>query len=144
MRLWSLHPSYLDARGLVATWREGLLARAVLRGRTRGYHHHPQLVRFRAHPAPISAINHYLALIADEADERGYRFDRSRIGPVRNRSAIPVTAGQLSFELSHLRAKVETRAPEDLRRLPTDVAVTPHPVFVPRPGPVEPWERVAS
>jgi len=25
MRLWTLHPKYLDARGLVALWREGLL-----------------------------------------------------------------------------------------------------------------------
>ena len=32
MRLWSLHPCYLDPAGLVAVWREGLLARAVLRG----------------------------------------------------------------------------------------------------------------
>lgn len=32
MRLWSLHPSYLDAVGLVALWREGLLARKVLQG----------------------------------------------------------------------------------------------------------------
>jgi hypothetical protein len=29
-RIWSLHPKYLDARGLVALWREGLLAQAVL------------------------------------------------------------------------------------------------------------------
>ena len=144
MRLWSLHPSYLDARGLVATWREGLLARAVLRSKTRGYRHHPQLIRFRAHPAPISAINHYLALIADEADERGYRFDRSRIGPVRNRSAIPVTNDQLCFELSHLRSKVALRAPDDLQRLPTGANLTPHPLFLARPGPVEPWGKAAG
>jgi hypothetical protein len=38
---------YLDGRGLVALWREALLAQAVLRGRTRGYRH-PQLARFRS------------------------------------------------------------------------------------------------
>jgi hypothetical protein len=43
MRLWSLHPQYLDPQGLVALWREALLAQAVLRGKTRGYKHHPQL-----------------------------------------------------------------------------------------------------
>ena len=37
MRLWSLRPKYLDSQGLVALWREGLLAQAVLRGKTRGY-----------------------------------------------------------------------------------------------------------
>src|SRR5690606_6899395 len=42
MRLWSLHPRYLDRQGLLALWREALLARAVLRGETRGYTLHPQ------------------------------------------------------------------------------------------------------
>ncbi|WP_343214776.1 pyrimidine dimer DNA glycosylase/endonuclease V, partial [Dokdonella sp.] len=40
MRLWSLHPRYLDPQGLVALWREALLAKAVLRGETRGYTQH--------------------------------------------------------------------------------------------------------
>ena len=56
MRLWSIHPRSLDARGLVALWREGLLARKVLRGRTRGYRHHPQLQRFRDLRDPVAAI----------------------------------------------------------------------------------------
>jgi hypothetical protein len=37
MRLWTLHPKCLDARGLVVPWREALLAQKVLRGETRGY-----------------------------------------------------------------------------------------------------------
>ena len=61
MRLWTLHPRYLDPQGLVALWREALLARAVLRGEIRGYRHHPQLDRFRAQAAPVSALNAYLA-----------------------------------------------------------------------------------
>ena len=81
MRLWSVHPKYLDSRGLVAVWREALLARAVLRGQTHGYRHHPQLERFRAHPAPLSAINAYLAALLIEADTRGYSFDRGRSDP---------------------------------------------------------------
>ncbi|MGP1680491.1 MAG: pyrimidine dimer DNA glycosylase/endonuclease V [Giesbergeria sp.] len=36
MRLWSLHPQYLDSKALVALRREGLLAQAVLAGLTRG------------------------------------------------------------------------------------------------------------
>jgi hypothetical protein len=85
VRIWSLHPSYLDSKGLVAVWPEGLLARAVLRGATRGYRHHPKLARFRSHATPLSAINSYLRAIASEADDRGYHFDRSKIGPVRNK-----------------------------------------------------------
>ena len=141
MRLWSLHPSFLDTRGLVATWREGLLARAVLRGATCGYRHHPQLSRFRAHPAPVSAINNYLRGVAHEADSRGYRFDRSRIGPVRNETTIHVTGGQLDFELAHLRGKVERRAPEQLCRLPTSALIEAHPLFLVRKGTVESWEK---
>ena len=45
MRLWSIHPKYLDPAGLTACWREGLLAREVLCGRTSGYRNHPQLAR---------------------------------------------------------------------------------------------------
>jgi Pyrimidine dimer DNA glycosylase len=144
MRLWTLHPRYLDAKGLVALWREGLLAKHVLAGKTRGYRHHPQLARFRAHPAPVSAINHYLAAIATEADERGYRFDRARIGPVRNPTLLSVNNGQLAFELAHLRAKLAARAPADLARLPSETAIRPHPLFVVQAGPIEPWEKGAA
>ena len=87
MRLWTLHPRYLDAAGLVALWREGLLARAVLRGRTRGYRHHPQLLRFRSHAAPRSAINRYLAAVLDEAASRGYAFDRGDTAASSSRRA---------------------------------------------------------
>lgn len=83
MRLWSLHPKYLDPQGLVALWREALLAKAVIRGETRGYTHHPQLQRFTEHPHPRLAINAYLAAVHVEATQRGYRFDRSKIGTLR-------------------------------------------------------------
>ncbi|WP_396134581.1 pyrimidine dimer DNA glycosylase/endonuclease V [Cellulomonas sp. ATA003] len=48
MRIWSVHPRYLDRQGLTAGWREGLLAQKVLTGTTKGYRNHPQLRRFRA------------------------------------------------------------------------------------------------
>ncbi|MDH5589578.1 MAG: pyrimidine dimer DNA glycosylase/endonuclease V [Gemmatimonadota bacterium] len=141
MRLWSIHPSYLDARGLVALWREGLLARAVIRGATRGYRNHPQLERFRAHPSPISAVDHYLRSVVQEADTRGYSFDRRKIGPVRDGSLLTVTSGQLEFELTHLEAKLRRRSPADLYRLPQDGPPRTHPLFVVVSGPAEPWER---
>ena len=86
MRLWSLHPKYLDPQGLVALWREALLAQAVLRGKTKGYRHHPQLERFTSHRSPRLAINAYLGSIYEEAASRGYAFDRRKIGPIR---AVP-------------------------------------------------------
>lgn len=56
MRLWSVHPKYLDTRGLTACWREGLLARKVLLGQTKGYRNHPQLIRFRNTQNPVAAV----------------------------------------------------------------------------------------
>lgn len=136
MRLWSLHPSHLDRAGLVAVWREGLLAQAVIAGRTRGFRHHPQLERFRASPDPLGAIGRYLAAVADEAERRGYRFDRSKIDRVGDLT-LTVTDGQVRHELAHLSAKLARRAPDRLSRL--DGAV--HPLFRVVPGPVEAWER---
>jgi len=43
MRIWSLHPKYLDSKGMVALWREALLAKQVLLNKTKGYKNHPQL-----------------------------------------------------------------------------------------------------
>lgn len=141
MRLWSLHPMYLDAQGLVALWREALLARAVLRGETRGYRQHPQLQRFRAHPQPRLAINAYLAGVLEEATRRRYTFDRSKIGPLRAVARITVTDGQLAHEWVHLQDKLALRSPGVLARW-TQVA-TPrcHPSFRRTRGPVASWER---
>jgi hypothetical protein len=143
MRLWSLHPRYLDARGLVALWREALLAQAVLRGETRGYRHHPQLHRFRAHRAPLTAMSQYLRAIHREALVRGYAFDSAKIRPVRRSVAVAltVTSGQLDYEWQHLRAKLQRRAPAVWRRWRRTAAPEPHPLFRRRRGGVEGWER---
>ena len=141
MRLWSLHPRYLDAKGLVALWREALLAQAVLRGRTRGYRNHPQLHRFRAQPSPVSAIAAYLSAVHEEATTRGYGFDAGRIARGREAPPIVVTRGQLGFEWRHLMTKLEARAPEWRKELGAPDAVEPHPLFRLVPGEVADWER---
>jgi hypothetical protein len=144
MRLWSIHPKYLDPQGLVALWREALLARAVLRGETRGYSHHPQLERFKAHANPRLAINAFLAAVHVEATDRGYSFDRSKIGPVRTVESIAVTSGQLAFEWLHLQRKLEIRNPAWLARLGEVPALACHPLFRRKSGPVASWERGAT
>ena len=111
MRLWSVHPKYLDARGLVALWREGLLAQAVLLGLTKGYLHHPQLHRFRTHPSPLGAIAGYLRNVHAEAVRRGYTFAGQRINPARSSGVMPVTRGQMSHEWDHLMSKLAIRSP---------------------------------
>jgi len=140
VRLWTLHPRHLDPQGLVALWREALLAKAVLQGKTRGYRHHPQLHRFQAHATPVSAINAYLAAVHAEATARGYRFDRGKLGPRRSVGPIPVSDGQVAHEWRHLLAKLQARSPELFQRWAT-TAPAIHPLFVIEPGPVEDWER---
>jgi hypothetical protein len=142
MRIWTLHPKYLDPQGLVALWREGLLARAVLRGETRGYRQHPQLHRFKREAAPRSAINRYLAGVLSEANARGYSFDAGKVGPIRSRAKISTTEGQLQYEWRHLLRKLKARSPAHHRRLREVTTPAPHPLFSVRPGPVEPWERI--
>lgn len=138
MRLWSIDPALLDRAALVAGWREGLLAQKVLRGLTTGYRSHPQLERFRTLTDPVAGVATWLHGLADAADARGFRFDRTRVilpaGPER----LPLTEGQLALEWSHLRAKVTARDPAWLDRL---VAPQPHPMFDLTPGPVATWER---
>jgi hypothetical protein len=143
MRLWTIHPKYLDAQGLVALWREALLARAVLRGRTRGYRQHPQLERFRAHALPRYAINAYLSAIQAEAAARGYAFDKRKIGPVRAIDAIGTTRAQIRHEWQHLLAKLSRRSQEVHRRWRAVRRPQCHPLFKAAPGPIEPWERIS-
>lgn len=138
MRLWSLHPRYLDAKGLVALWREGLLAQKVLAGRTRGYRHHPQLARFKAQADPLAAIGAYLQVVRAEAQRRGYRFTAviDKTGAV----SIAVTRGQLRYECAHLKRKLWRRDRSAHARLCRKSRLEPHPLFAVRPGPAEPWE----
>ena len=145
MRLWSLHPRHLDAKGLVALWREALLARAVLRGETRGYRHHPQLQRFREHPRPRAAINAYLAAVHAEAIARGYAFDAGKLARANTVAPIAVTRGQLAAELEHLRDKLQRRDPARSRSLPAAATrMDVHPLFRVVPGRKAGWERAGA
>lgn len=142
MRLWSLHPSYLDAKGLVALWREGLLAQKVLQGQTRGYRHHSQLIRFQAQKEPELAIESYLWGVYEELVLRGYHFDVSKLSRKPQRRKMQVTADQLQYELNHLLRKLKQR---DMDRYKNMISVkTPlaHPLFRVIPGAVETWERI--
>lgn len=141
MRLWSLHPAYLDSKGLVAVWREGLLAQAVLHNKTRGYHHHPQLVRFKQHPNPKGAIATYLRAIHREARDRGYTFDHSKILPGRVRIHITVTSKQLQYEVRHLQQKLKSRDPQAYLRIRKQKHLIPHPLFEIQHGPIASWEK---
>jgi len=142
MRLWSIHPKYLDAKGLVALWREALLAQNVLLGRTKGYRNHPQLMRFRSSGDPEAAIACYLRAVADEADRRGYRFDRNKIVGNGACSTIPVNEGQIAYEFRHLLNKLKVRDPKRYELLESLKEIALHPLFERVAGDVEAWEVV--
>ena len=141
MRLWTLHPRYLDSRGLVALWREGLLAQTVLGRDSGGYSRHPQLQRFREHGKPEAAIGAYLRGIVEEALARGYDFDASKIRSRARAEPIDATSGQIALEWEHLMAKLRARSPDVFELHAPVKVVAVHPLFRVVPGPVAAWER---
>jgi len=142
MRLWSISPNYLDSKGLVALWREGLLAQKVLAGNTTGYKNHPQLDRFKNTNNPIGAIATYLRVIIQEAESRGYNFDKTKILNNRLQSKIKVTTGQLDYELSHLKNKLGKRDPQRLEYIRNIKEIESHSLFYRVQGGVEKWEVI--
>ena len=143
MRLWTIHPRYLDSVGLVALWREALLARTVLLRRTRGYRSHPQLERFRSQRDPVACINSYLEFVQTEGARRGYRFDRSKIGRTKTSGVLPETLGQLAYEWRHLIRKLEIRNPALARTWRSVPRPQANPLFRIVAGGVRSWERVS-
>jgi hypothetical protein len=142
VRLWSLHPQYLDGIGLVALWREGLLARAVLTKKTIAYSHHPQLERFLACRNPLPTLDNYLWIVCEEAALRGYHFDHTKLGPRRGRATLRITSGQLAYEWEHLKKKLRMRDQTRYKRMRGIITPLPHPIFKIIPGEVANWERV--
>jgi hypothetical protein len=140
MRIWSLHPKYLDAKGLVALWRETLLAKHVLEGKTKGYTHHPQLIRFRNTKNPVDAINQYLSEVYREAEKRNYHFDSQKIDWTFNKNQLTVTLGQMDFEQRHLLRKLEKRNFDRFNVYNSIAQFDPHPIFKIIQGAVEAWE----
>lgn len=143
MRLWSIHPSYLDAKGLVALWREALLAQSVLQGKTKGYKNHPQLIRFKNTSNPTGALASYLRHVNNEARRRGYNFQRSKIANKNIKGRMTVTCGQVEYELTHLLNKLKKRDSLLYNRLKTLKTVEPHPLFMQVEGSIEDWEKVS-
>ena len=143
MRIWSLHPKYLDAKGLVALWRETLLAKNVLSGNTKGYKNHPQLIRFKNTNNPICSINRYLAEVYEESQRRGYNFNKTKIDYNYSVNKIPVTNGQIEYEKNHLLKKLEIRDREKFYILLKETKIEIHPLFRILEGDVEEWEKIS-
>ena len=142
MRIWSLHPKYLDSKGLVALWRETLLAKHVLEEKTKGYRHHPQLKRFKTQKSPLDAINHYLSEVFFEARNRGFNFDRLKIDWTFKPQSIEVTQGQLEYEFNHLKNKLKVRDKQKLNDVNNINNPDTHAIFSVTLGGIEDWEII--
>lgn len=144
MRLWSVHPKYLDVKGLTACWREGLLARKVLLGQTKGYRNHPQLIRFRNTQDPIAAVDIFLSAVLAEARSRGYNFDETKINLTSKSAKIEVTQGQLDYEFDHLKKKLAARDKAAFNYAASITEITANPLFTVVDGGIESWEIAAD
>ena len=142
MRIWSIHPGYLDWMGLGAQWREALLAQVVVQGKTKGWRNHPQLNRFKEHPEPLRAVGFYLHEIYRESQRRGYNYNFSKIlRPVDVVEKIELNKGQIEYEFELLQGRLKERRPEKYSENLKVEEIQPHPIFTLRPGPPEPWEK---
>jgi len=141
MRLWSLHPKYLDSKGLVALWREALLAKKVLEGKTKGYKNHPQLIRFKEFKDPLKAINSYLYYVFKEAEKRNYNFNKKKISIKKPLSKIiSVTDKQVKYEFQHLYKKLKKRNKN--LKIEKIKKIEINPIFYLVKGEIESWEKV--
>ena len=142
MRIWSLHPKYLDTKGLVALWRETLLAKNVLLGNTKGYRNHPQLIRFKESETPTNAIDYYLQIVWEEAKSRNYNFNPDKFEIVNNIDKLPVSKGQLIFEIQHLINKLKVRDLKKYYEFKQIKSFISHPLFLLVDGDVSFWEKI--
>ena len=141
MRIWSLHPENLDVKGLVALWRETLLAKNVLEEKTKGYKNHPQLYRFKRTVNPVACINQYLTVVYEEATKRGYNFDKTKVDFSFKPTQLEVTNGQIDYEKAHLLKKLKVRDIKKYKMLSTaQQPITAHPLFKVIPGSIADWE----
>ena len=142
MRLWSLHPKDLDAKGLTAVWREGLLAKAIIEGRTKAYEKHPQMIRFRKAENEEALINQYLSYVLKEANKRNFNFDKSKIKNIKTDEKIKVTKGQALYEFIHLKKKLGYRDINKCKELEKIEFPELNPIFELVEGDIEHWEKV--
>ena len=143
MRLWSVSFKYLDAKGLLAVWREGLLAKNVLEGKTKGYKNHPQLQRFKNSKNPILMINVYLHFIVDEAEKRNYNFNREKLlKRSKTFDEIFVNDKLVEYEFSHLMKKLKIRDERRFENLISIKKIEVNFTFKIRKGEIENWEII--
>lgn len=141
MRLWSISTTYLDRQGLLALWREALLAKTVLEEETKGYKNHPQLIRFKNLKNPIAGINAYLETIYQEGLKRNYKFSEEKFVKQNFTEKIIVSSGQIDFEFNHLLNKLRIRDPKRFNLIKNTRDILVNPMFLVKDGDIDIWEK---
>lgn len=147
MRIWSINPKYLDGKGIVALWRETLLAKKVLEGKTKGYRKHSQLFRFKNAYDPLLAINFYLYVVYNESLKRGYYFDCEKFrfsSYILELEKITLTSHQIEYEFIHFLNKLKKRNYQHYKKLENIEIIEAHPLFNIIEGDIEFWEKVKN
>ncbi len=150
MRIWSINPKYLDQKGLIACWRESLLAKNVLEGKTIGYKNHPQLIRFKKTKNSLLYINSYLYEIYNEAKNRNYNFSKDKIDFLLikkftknlDKNKIPLHDKQLKYEWEHIQKKLKIRDIKKYKENKKVETVEANPIFKIIQGEIESWEII--
>ena len=145
MRIWSLHPQYLDQKGLGGQWEEGIIAQNTLFFQEGKYLNYPVLHRVKAHQEPVAWIGMYLNEILKEANvNRGYNYNDQLIKQLKPTLPMPVTRGQLYYEWTLLQGRLQKRDPVKMS-LNDGVDINnikANPMFYVIDGDIEDWERV--
>jgi hypothetical protein len=77
----------------------------------------------------------------EESENRGYSFNKSKIGAARKPISISVTNGQMNYEWQHLMAKLKQRSPAVYEKWYKCKTIEPHPLFTVYAGEIEEWEK---
>lgn len=130
MCLWSIHPKYLDKLGLIALWREGLLAQKALSVPSTQYIRHSELERFKNNENPLKAIGSYLCYVAAEGAKRGYNFTHERIVyPNFDDYLIIINDDTLNLEVKNLKNKLKLRDKTKFKELTEMSKIESNPAF---------------
>jgi len=130
MRVWIVHPKYLDCKGLVALWRETLLARKVLKGKTKGWRNHPQLNKLKNHKNSVAAVNTYLLYVWKESEKRCYKFNKRKIEKNFTKKKIKIPKKEVISDFEELKNKLKKRDPKRYREIVKVKKIEVNPIFI--------------
>jgi len=110
MKIYLMHPSYLDSKRLVETWRSSVLIKNVLIGKGgKNLFYNKYVCLFSRSHYPINFIIRYMIDVKAEADKRDFKFDS---GLILSWSAKENRRWHVSMEEEQPNVKLEIKWPQ--------------------------------